>query len=96
MAAINPYDSARQDLSRLGAKTVYVKCDLDELKSRDTKGLYRRALLEDGHPDKVYNFTGVSDPFEPPSDPDLVIDTGQETLEESVDKLYRFILKNSQ
>jgi len=96
MATINPYDSARQNLAGLGAKTIYIKCNLDELKKRDTKGLYYRAMLEDGHPNKVYNLTGVSDPFEPPSKPDLVIDTGEESLKRSVDKLYSFILSNSQ
>jgi len=96
MATINPYDSARQDLARLGAKTIYIKCNLDELKKRDTKGLYYRAMLEDGHPNKVYNLTGVSDPFEVPSNPDLVIDTYEEPLKASVDKLYHFTLKNSQ
>ena len=96
LAAINPYDAARQDLTRLGAKTVYVKCDIEELKKRDTKGLYYRALLEDGHPNKVHNFTGISDPFEAPSSPDLVIDTERESLKESTDKLCHFILENSQ
>lgn len=96
MATINPYDSARQELTGLGAKTVYIKCDLEELKRRDTKGLYHRALLEDGHPNKVHNFTGISDPFEEPSDPDLVIDTEREALQQSVDKLYHFILESSQ
>lgn len=92
MATINPYDSARQELTQLGAKTVYIKCDLEELKRRDTKGLYRRALLDDGDPNKIHNFTGISDPFEEPSNPDLVIDTKQDTLHQSVDKLYHFIL----
>ena len=94
MAIINPYNSERQKLTGLGAKTVYIKCDLEELKRRDTKGLYHRALLEDGNPNKIHNFTGISDPFEAPINPDLVLNTKQESLEESVDKLYNFILNH--
>ncbi len=96
MATINPYKLARQELIGLGAKTVYIKCNLEELKKRDTKGLYHRALLDDDHPNKVHNFTGISDPFEVPNSPDLIIDTEYESLKESTDKLYRFIVKNSQ
>ena len=95
MAAINPYEEIRQELKKMGpfVKTVYVECDFDILKNRDPKGLYRKALLEDGHPDKIYNFTGVSDPFEIPECPDLIINSGEEDLKDSVDKLYNFILE---
>jgi len=95
LAAINPYESARKDLVDAGALTVYVRCSLDELKRRDPKGLYRRALLEDGHPEKVNNFTGISDPFEEPENPDIILDTENETLKQSADKLYHFILKKA-
>lgn len=95
LAAINPYEEARQDLAGMGAKTVYIKCGLEELKRRDPKGLYELALLPDDHPDKLENFTGISDPYQEPSNPDLVIDTENETIQESVDKLYKFILDNS-
>ena len=96
IAAINPYDSVRQELNNLGSdvKTVYVKCDIKTLKIRDTKGLYKRALLKDGHPDKVYNFTGISDPFEEPNNPDLVLLSGKESLQKSANKLEKFILKS--
>lgn len=93
MAAINPYEEIRKELTELGpfVKTVYMECDLNTLVSRDPKGLYKRALLDDGHPDKIRNFTGVSDPFEVPVNPDLVINTAIESLEESVNKLLNFI-----
>lgn len=98
ISAINPYDKVRGELSSTydNVKTVYVKCDLDTLKERDTKGLYRKALLPDGHPDKIYNFTGVSDPFEEPSAADLEINTASEELEASAKKLERFIVENIQ
>jgi len=96
MAAINPYEDIRTELSNMGefVKTVYIKCDLTTLKDRDTKGLYKRALLDDDHPDKVRNFTGISDPFDEPESPDIIIETNREGLEDSVNKLCEFITDN--
>lgn len=96
MSAINPYDSVRQEIkeSNKESKLVYVKCDIDTLKDRDPKGLYKKALLPDGHPEKIYNFTGISDPFESPESADLVLDTDASTVEESLSQLENFVLKN--
>jgi adenylylsulfate kinase len=92
ISAINPYDEVRKELKNLyDAKTVWINCDMDVLIARDTKGLYKRALLPDGHPDKIYNLTGVNDVYEMPEDPDLIIDTGQDSLEESVTKVFEFV-----
>src|SRR2546427_785358 len=55
------------------------KASLDECIRRDTKGLYRRALAGE-----IPQFTGVSDPYEAPLEPELVVDTEQEPLEHSV------------
>lgn len=95
IAAINPYDEIRKELIEKdkNLKTVYIKCKLETLIDRDVKGLYKRALLPDGHPDKVYNFTGISDPFEEPVDADLVINTAEQTLDKSVKLLEQFILR---
>ena len=57
---------------------------MDTLIDRDVKGLYKKALLPEGHPDKIYNFTGISDPFEAPNNPDLVINTAEQTVDKSV------------
>ena len=81
-------------LSRNNVKTVYVKCKMATLLNRDTKGLYKRALLPDGHDNKVYNFTGISDPFEEPENPDLVIDTTEQDIESAVQQFENFIIKN--
>jgi len=94
LAVINPYKEARDYLSNMNAKTVYVKCDLEELIRRDPKGLYAKAMLADDDPKKLNNFTGISDPFEEPSSPDLILDTKKEDIEESVNILYNFILNN--
>jgi adenylylsulfate kinase len=75
-------------------KIVYVKCDLETLKRRDTKGLYYRALLPDKDPNKVYNFTGVSDPYEEPHHSDLILETNREAQSFSIAKLENFILRS--
>ena len=93
IAAINPYDNIRQELNQLGpnVKTVYIKCNIETLKKRDTKGLYRKALLPPDDPAHIPNFTGISDPFEEPTHPDLTIDTDTQTVESSSAMLERFI-----
>lgn len=93
IAAINPFESIRSELKdTYGAKTVWLKCDLEILKQRDPKGLYKRALLNDDHPEKIFNLTGVDDPYEIPSSPELIIDTGLEVVDDSVRQLFDFIV----
>lgn len=94
ISAINPYETARNELKQFGShvKTVWIYCSLNKLIQRDPKGLYKKALLPDGHPEKVTNLTGINDPFEEPSQPDLVIDTTKETEKESTARLLEFIL----
>ncbi|OCX53420.1 adenylyl-sulfate kinase [Mucilaginibacter sp. PPCGB 2223] len=94
ICAINPYDDIRLEITQKypDVKTVYIDCNIDELVRRDTKQLYHKALLPDGHPDKINNLTGINDPFDVPSKCDLVIKTDLETIEESAQKLLQFIL----
>jgi adenylylsulfate kinase len=96
MSAINPYEKVRNELTEASDRTrlVYVKCSLPTLKARDPKGLYRRAFLPEDHPEHIPNFTGVSDPFEEPSRPDLTINTDQHDLQQSVEIFENFILEN--
>jgi adenylylsulfate kinase len=86
MSAINPYESVRKEI---GGNLVYIKCNLDTTIDRDTKGLYAMALSG-----KIKNFTGVSDPFEEPINPALLLETDKESINDSVNSLYNFILKN--
>lgn len=94
ISAVNPYEEIRRELNESGhpVKTVWIDCDLRTLQERDTKGLYRRAALPDGHPDRLDNLTGVNDPFEPPETCDLIIRTGNESIGESAEKLLGLIL----
>ena len=96
ICAINPYDNIRQEISAKysNVKTVHIDCDLDTLIQRDTKGLYKKALLPVGHPEKVNNLTGVNDPFDSPQYPDLVISSAKESIAVSAEKLAAFITAN--
>jgi adenylylsulfate kinase len=80
-AAISPYAAARRAARHAIGDfiEVYVRCPLDELARRDTKGLYARALRGE-----LTHFTGVSDPYEEPTAPDVTIDSRTETVDESV------------
>jgi adenylylsulfate kinase len=93
LAAINPYEAVRKEIAESGrqVKTIWIRCDLEVLIKRDTKGLYSKALLPYGHPDKIYNLTGVNDVYEEPSSPDLVINTESENIRISVKKVVDFI-----
>jgi adenylyl-sulfate kinase len=80
-AAISPYRSVRDELRQSvpGFLEVYVHASLTTCAARDVKGLYKKAFAGE-----IPHFTGVSDPYEPPLSPDLVIDTEHETVEQSV------------
>ena len=98
ICAINPYESVRNEVKAAypNVSTVFIDCSLEELIKRDTKGLYKKALLPHGHPDKVHNLTGVNDPFDVPGNPDLIIRSDSEEVGESVEKLIAFILSQYQ
>ena len=95
LAAINPYEEGRQQVAGYGlhVKTVWINCSLPALLQRDTKQLYRRSLLPDDHPDKIFNLTGINDPFEVPRQASLTINTDEENEEQSAARLYHFICR---
>ena len=80
-AAISPYRDVRGEVRRTHDAAfveAFVDCSLDELVRRDRKGLYAKALRGE-----LQNFTGVSDPYEPPLSPEIHIHSDRETVEES-------------
>lgn len=93
IAAINPYEEIRNELKeKYGTRTVWIKCNIPVLIERDTKGLYKRALLHDDHPDRLLNLTGVNDTYETPVSPDLVIDTSTATPAQCIRQFYEFLV----
>jgi adenylylsulfate kinase len=98
LVAINPYQEARQALQNKShlIKTVFIDCPIYITTQRDPKGLYRRALLPVDDPAHIDHFTGISDPYEAPTQPDLHIQTHTENPEQSAKRLTDFILRNIQ
>lgn len=85
IAIINPYEEGRAILKlKYNAKLVWVNCSMEVLMARDTKGLYKKALLPTGHPDKIYNLTGLNDTFEIPVSADIILNTDVLSVEESL------------
>lgn len=62
---------------------VYVSCPIEECEARDVKGLYNKARKGE-----IPGFTGIDSPFEEPLDPQLILNTKKENIEESVENLY--------
>ena len=91
-AAISPYRSVRAECRELiecngtAFVEVYTKCSLDQLVRRDVKGLYKKALAGE-----IENFTGISDPYEEPENPEVVVESAHEPVEASVQKILRFL-----
>src|SRR5947209_6622452 len=89
VAAISPYRDTREEVKRKirNFVEVFVDCPIEVLASRDVKGLYKKALAGE-----VGNFTGISDPYEPPLHPDVTVRSDREPVEESVDRVWRALL----
>lgn len=82
-AFISPFRSDRERVRSLMPHgeffEIYCHCPLEVCEERDVKGLYKRARAGE-----IKNFTGISSPYEEPENPELVVDTGGLSLEESV------------
>ncbi len=83
-AAISPYRAIRDEIrGKIGRFVeVYAECPLDVLAERDVKGLYKKAMRGE-----IKNFTGVDDPYEAPLNPEVVINSDRENVQESVSKI---------
>ena len=91
-AAISPYAETRAEMRRLAEEEgipfieIYAQAALDSLIRRDVKGLYRKALAGE-----IAHFTGVSDPYEPPAAPEVVLQTDREEPEASLASIRGFL-----
>jgi adenylylsulfate kinase len=91
VAAISPYREAR-DKVRVAVDNfveVHVAAPVATCAERDVKGLYAKALSGE-----IKNFTGVSDPYEPPLAPEIVLHTEAQTVDESVDQVLDWLEAN--
>jgi len=91
---ISPYrssrDAAREIHDKAGQRffEVFADVPLEVAESRDPKGLYKKARAGE-----LKNFTGIDDPYEAPTNPDVVIETHKLSVEESCDKLIDFLIE---
>lgn len=93
-AFISPYRSDRKRARKAIGETfheIHVKADLSVCEKRDPKGLYAKARRGE-----IEEFTGISAPYEPPEDPELIIDTDSFGIDESVDSVIQYIKSNFQ
>jgi adenylyl-sulfate kinase len=79
-AAISPYREMREQARKMigGFVEIYVEASLDTLAKRDVKGLYKKAMAGE-----IKNFTGVSDPYEPPVNPEIKVNSETQSPDES-------------
>ena len=89
-AFISPFREDRVAVRNLISNSdfieIYCKASLKTCEARDVKGLYKRARAGE-----IKNYTGIDSPYEAPENPELIIDTDKETLDESVSRIYSFL-----
>ena len=91
-AAISPYREVRREVRNYAIKDdaafveVFVYCPLEVVEERDTKGLYKKARAG-----IIKNFTGISDPYEEPEQAEVTVNTAEESIEESADKILAYL-----
>jgi adenylyl-sulfate kinase len=87
-AAISPYQALRDEVrARISCFVeVYMECPVEVLIERDVKGLYKKALSGE-----ITQFTGISDPYEPPLAPEVIVHSARETPEEGVEKIWTLL-----
>ncbi|HHJ19394.1 MAG TPA: adenylyl-sulfate kinase [Gammaproteobacteria bacterium] len=91
-AFISPFRADRDNVRKITSDgdffEIYCKCSLDVCEERDVKGLYKKARAGE-----IKEFTGINSPYEEPLNPELTVDTGSETLEESTNKVINLLME---
>ena len=92
-AFISPINKDRSDARKLISNDdfieIYCKASLETCETRDVKGLYKRARAGE-----IKNYTGIDSPYEALENPELIIDTDNQSLEESVSTILSFLESN--
>ena len=91
---ISPFIDDRKFVRNIVNETefieIYIKCPLDLCEDRDIKGLYKKARAGE-----IKHFTGIDSPYEAPDSAEITIDTSVLTIDESVDLIINYLIKNS-
>ena len=90
---VSPYRETRdvaRSLNRGRFIEVYVKCPVEVAIKRDPKGLYKKALRGE-----IKDMTGIQDIYEPPENPEIIVETDKESVDESLNKIIDFLIRNS-
>jgi adenylylsulfate kinase len=89
VASVSPYKGAREDNRRLIGRylEVYVDCPTEKLIQRDSTGKYKKALAGE-----IPNFVGITEPYEPPSSPEVTIRSDVETIESGALRIFQALL----
>jgi len=69
---------------------IFVKCNLEDCEQRDPKGLYKKARAGE-----IKQFTGIDAPYEEPENPELIVNTSEQSVQESVDTIYNFLAEKN-
>ena len=92
VSKISPFienrDDARQILKDHNFLEFYIKCSIDSCEKRDVRGMYKKARNGE-----MSNFIGIHVTYEPPTNPELVVDTESSTIDDSVQKILEWIEK---
>ena len=91
-AFISPFRAGRDAVRQRGSgrfHEIHVSADLATCEKRDPRGLYRKARRQE-----IADMTGITSPYEPPLNAELVLDTANEGAEESAEKLVSYVLEN--
>ncbi len=88
---VSPYREVRRMIREIIEEEapfveIYVQCPLEECIRRDPKGLYKKALRGE-----IKHFTGISDPYEPPENPDIIVNTVLYSVQENIEKIMNYI-----
>jgi len=94
VSLISPYyenrKSAREIIGNDNFIETHVKCSLDVCEERDVKGMYKKARNKE-----IKGFTGIDDPYDVPENPELIIETENKSLDESVEQILTYLKTKS-
>ena len=91
VSLVSPYIENRENARKIVGddskfSEIYVKCSLEKCEERDVKGMYKKARAGE-----IKNFTGLDDPYEAPPNPDFIVDTEKQTLDESAKAIKEYL-----